>query len=101
MFAIPTPIVLIGSGNEDIHKSFDEFKFLSDPSSDYGVSNPWEIDVNCYGLSSTFILNESFSFLHVAKTTINHRRVLNSAKPISDCGVTLYYLDTKTSYNLL
>ena len=34
-------ILFILAGNEDIHKSLDEFEFRPDPTTDYGVSCPW------------------------------------------------------------
>ena len=33
-------ILFILAGNEDIHKSLDEFEFRPDPTTDYGVSCP-------------------------------------------------------------
>ena len=34
-------IFFIPVGNQDLHKSMDEFEFRSDPITDYGVSCPW------------------------------------------------------------
>ena len=34
------PILFILAGNEDMHKSLDEFEFRTDPTTDYGVSCP-------------------------------------------------------------
>ena len=33
-------ILFILAGNEDMHKSLDEFEFRPDPTTDYGVSCP-------------------------------------------------------------
>ena len=33
-------ILFIVAGNEDMHKSLDEFEFRPDPTTDYGVSCP-------------------------------------------------------------
>ena len=33
-------IIFILAGNEDMHKSLDEFEFRPDPTTDYGVSCP-------------------------------------------------------------
>ena len=35
-------LLLIRSGNEDMHKTSDEFEFRPDRTTDYGVSCPWD-----------------------------------------------------------
>ena len=39
--AVYGPIIFILAGNEDMHKSLDEFEFWPDLRTDYGVSCPW------------------------------------------------------------
>ena len=38
--AVFDQILFILAGNEDMHKSLDEFEFRPDPTTDYGVSCP-------------------------------------------------------------
>ena len=39
-------ILFILAGNDDIHKSLDEFEIRPDPTTDYGVSCPWASEKN-------------------------------------------------------
>ena len=41
------------AGNEDMHKSLDEFEFQPDPTTYYGVMCPWVSEKSMYNVVNT------------------------------------------------
>ena len=59
-----------------MHQSSDEFKFKSDPITDYRVTCPWASEKSMYNVVNTLALSfliGSSSFLQVTRTTIKSR----------------------------
>ena len=63
MSAVYSPILFILAGNEDMHKSLDEFEFWPDLRTDYGVSCPWAFKKSMSPLFSVAIDPIHFKFI--------------------------------------
>ena len=66
------PSILILAGNEDMHESLDEFKFLPDTTTNSRVICPCASEKLMYNvntLAPSFLIRSS-SYLQVTRTTI-------------------------------